>query len=189
MEKMITKDVLVGKSVILKPCTEEFVTQDYVDWMNKTEVNQYLETRYVEQTFDMVKDYVLHNINAENEMLLAIISKEDGVHVGNLHLTFVQRHKRCIFAYAIGKEEYWGHGIMSEAISLATRWVFENFDVARLDAGLYARNKGSLRALEKAGWKKEAVCRSFFLLNDGTRDDEILVGILREDFEEIYNGK
>lgn len=184
---MITTDVLNGNKVIMKLCTQEYITDEYVEWMNKPVINQYLESRYVVQTIDTVTEYVKHNLEAENELLFAMISSEDNKHIGNFHLTFNFAHKRCFIAYVIGKDGYWGKGIATEAIKLATRWIFENYDVARLDGGMYSANIGSLRAVEKAGWKKEGLRRKWCLLDDGTRDDEIEVGILREEFEATYN--
>lgn len=183
---MTTKDILTGEKVILRQCTMDDVTDDYVQWMNKPIINQYLESRYVVQTKETVAQYVQHNIDADDELLFAMISKEDNVHLGNFHLTFNLPHKRCFIAYVIGRDGYWGRGIATEAIKLATRWIFENFDVARLDGGLYSLNVGSLKAVEKAGWKQEGIRRKWCLLDDGTRDDEIEVGILREEYEEIY---
>lgn len=50
-------------------------------------------------------------------------------------------------------EEYWGRGIMTEAIRQLCEIVFDTTDILRIYAEPFAYNTGSRRALEKAGYK------------------------------------
>ena len=186
---MRTNAFIEGKQIKLQLCTLENVTTDYVDWMNVGRVNQYIESRFVEQTMDTVRDYVEQNLESDNCLLLAMIDKETGKHIGNFHLTFNHINKRCFIAYIIGDTNYWGRGIATEAIKIATKWTFENYDVARLDGGLYAKNIGSEKAVLRAGFKREGVREKYILLDNGERDDLIEVGLLREDFEKLDYAK
>lgn len=61
-------------------------------------------------------------------------------------------------------EEYWGQGIMTEAVKRICREAFEKFDIVRIYAEPYAYNIGSRSVLEKAGFSlegtmKRAVCK------------------------------
>ena len=54
-------------------------------------------------------------------------------------------------------EDYWGRGIVTEALSLVTNYVFRELNYLRLFAVPFADNPGSIRVLEKAGYVREAV--------------------------------
>jgi len=56
-------------------------------------------------------------------------------------------------------EPFWGKGITTEALSLMVDYAFQNFDLVRLQAGVYHTNLASMRVLEKAGFVKEVVLR------------------------------
>ena len=56
-------------------------------------------------------------------------------------------------------EEYWGKGIMTEAVKQACEYVFANSDIIRIYAEPFAYNSASCRVLEKAGFQLEGVLR------------------------------
>lgn len=57
-------------------------------------------------------------------------------------------------------EEYWGKGIMTEAVKQLCEYVFSNSDIIRIYAEPFACNSGSCRVLEKADFQFEGVLRS-----------------------------
>ena len=57
-------------------------------------------------------------------------------------------------------EEYWGQGLMTQAIKKLCKWVFTNTDVLRIFAEPFSYNTGSCRALEKAGFHYEGLLRN-----------------------------
>jgi RimJ/RimL family protein N-acetyltransferase len=56
-------------------------------------------------------------------------------------------------------EKYWGRGIVTEAIEALTGYAFTTLDLVRLSADVFEWNDGSMRALEKAGYEREAKLR------------------------------
>lgn len=60
--------------------------------------------------------------------------------------------------YYIGAD-YWGKGIMTEAVRLACKHVFGSTDIVRIYAEPFAENIGSCRVLEKNGFILEGVLR------------------------------
>lgn len=52
-------------------------------------------------------------------------------------------------------EEYWGKGIMTDAVKQACDYVFSNSDMIRIYAEPFAYNIASCRVLEKAGFHYE----------------------------------
>lgn len=57
-------------------------------------------------------------------------------------------------------EEYWGRGIMTEAIRQICAYVFKKSDIIRIYAEPFAYNTASCRVLEKTGFRYEGTLRS-----------------------------
>jgi len=70
-------------------------------------------------------------------------------------------------------EDFWGHGITSEAVPAFTNYCFENFPLQRIYAEPYANNPASARVLEKAGFVLEGR-----LKNNVFKDEQILDSLL-----------
>lgn len=67
-------------------------------------------------------------------------------------------------------EEYWGKGIMTEAVKQLCDYVFSYTDIIRIYAEPFAYNIGSCRVLEKAGFKYEGTLRSNAVKNGKVLD-------------------
>ncbi len=52
-------------------------------------------------------------------------------------------------------EPYWGRGIVTEAVQILTEYIFDDLDLVRLQASVFAWNPASGRVLEKAGYQLE----------------------------------
>ena len=76
-------------------------------------------------------------------------------------------------------EEYWGKGIMTEAVKQACNYIFENTDIIRIFADPYASNTGSCRVLEKAGFVYEGTLRKNAVKN-GQIADMKMYAIIRD---------
>lgn len=70
-------------------------------------------------------------------------------------------------------EDFWGRGIVTEALSLVTEYAFTRLNVLRLFALPFADNLASARVLEKAGYEREGVLRSASV-KFGTPRDQFL---------------
>ena len=57
-------------------------------------------------------------------------------------------------------EEFWGHGVMTEAVSAFVNYCFPKFSLNRIFAEAYANNAASARVLEKAGFILEGRLRN-----------------------------
>lgn len=75
-------------------------------------------------------------------------------------------------------EPYWGKGIMTEALTVFTAYIFGNFEVERLVAGVFASNPASAKVLQKAGFQHEGTFKKA-LFKNGVYDDELIFAKLR----------
>lgn len=106
----------------------------------------------------------------------------DGLAVGNVGFTVkddIYRYNAEI-GYWLG-EPYWGRGIISEVVPVVTRYIFQNFQVNRLFACVLEGNVPSMRVLEKAGFRAEAIHRKAAVKNNQYLD-EYIFALLREEY-------
>jgi RimJ/RimL family protein N-acetyltransferase len=113
-----------------------------------------------------------------DSILFAVIDRSDDLHVGNVGLAIDRRHESATIGLILGEAERWGRGHASEAISLISRYAFEELGLGKLTAGCYAENEGSRRAFEKAGFVVEGRRRSQRIAHDGRRTDELQLGLV-----------
>lgn len=67
-------------------------------------------------------------------------------------------------------EEYWGQGIMTDAIRRICALIFDTTDILRIYAEPFAYNIGSCRALEKAGFTYEGTMKNNAVKNGKLTD-------------------
>jgi RimJ/RimL family protein N-acetyltransferase len=82
-------------------------------------------------------------------------------------------------------EPFWGKGIMTAALRVATEHALSQRDLFRLYAPVFAWNKPSMRVLEKAGYAREAVLRRAGI-KDGTLIDRVIYARVRDNLNLPY---
>ena len=80
--------------------------------------------------------------------------------------------------YWLGKR-FWGRGVMTEAVQVATLFAFDTLRVRRVWANVMAANVGSSRVLEKAGYALEAKMTAAICDRRGMIHDEFIYARMR----------
>lgn len=112
---------------------------------------------------------------------LAIVHREHGF-AGIILLTEPSpRDRRIIVGTWIGRQ-FWRTGVNEEAKALVARLAFDHLGIARLGSYADVRNERSQRALERIGFVREGVLRSFHRHGDEPRD-VVSYSMLRGDWE------
>jgi ribosomal-protein-alanine N-acetyltransferase len=75
-------------------------------------------------------------------------------------------------------EEYWGRGIMTEAVKQVVEYGFKTFGINRIFARPFSTNLASQRVLEKAGMKLEARFEKA-LFKNGQFLDELVYSVFK----------
>ncbi len=78
-------------------------------------------------------------------------------------------------------EEFWGRGMVSQAIRDVTERGFALHDLIRIFAVPFTRNVPSCRVLEKNGYSREALMRQS-AFKDGVVEDQYLYAVLRDEY-------
>ncbi len=74
-------------------------------------------------------------------------------------------------------DEERGQGYATEAVDLLAEWAFEDRQLHRLQARVFAGNEASVRVLEKAGFEREGTLREAYRV-EGEYVDATLFGLL-----------
>lgn len=180
---MVTEKVLHGERISLRQIELRDCISSYVDWLNDPVVNQYLETRWSEQTLENVQGFVISQRENDHSYLMAIILNENHRHIGNIKIGPINRyHKHADLSYFIGDRSLWGKGIATEAIYLASDFAFNDLGLHRVEAGVYSLAVGSWKAMEHNGFKREAVFREQAICKD-SYIDIYRYGLLKSEFK------
>lgn len=103
-----------------------------------------------------------------------------GISIGNI------RHgvaESASIGYWMG-ERHAGKGTMVEAVKLVCNYGFSTLGLHRIEAACIPDNNRSIRVLEKAGFQREGLLRSYLRINGEWRDHflfAVIAGELREE--------
>ncbi len=99
-----------------------------------------------------------------------------GITLGNIRRGVAQSGH---IGYWLG-ERYIGKGLMVDALDLLSRYAFDTIMLHRVEAACIPGNTRSIRVLEKAGFTREGLLRSYLKIN-GTWQDHHLYGLVSGD--------
>ncbi|MCV0395687.1 MAG: GNAT family N-acetyltransferase [Rhizobiaceae bacterium] len=99
-----------------------------------------------------------------------------GVSIGNIRRGVAQNGQ---IGYWMG-ERHAGKGHMSAALELVTEFGFERLKLHRIEAACIPENLRSVRVLEKAGFQREGLLRSYLRIN-GVWQDHYLYALIEKE--------
>ena len=105
-------------------------------------------------------------LSADRNTTYARAITVDDVAIGSIGV-FRKDNIHCLTAemgYYIA-EEYWGKGVMTEAVKQMCGYIFNYTDIVRIFAEPFAFNTASCRVLEKAGFALEGTLRKNAIKN------------------------
>lgn len=174
-----TKTAMEGNNV----CLRHPELNDYAEWAalrgSSAEFLQPWEPRWPRDDLsrisfrDRLRRYS-NEINAGTGYPFFISRLSDGALLGGITLGHVRRgvSQSAQIGYWIG-EEHAGQGYMSEGLKLLCEYSFTRHGLHRLEAACIPSNDRSIRLLEKTGFEREGLLRSYLKIN-GKWQDHIL---------------
>jgi len=171
--------MLKSEYLHLRSLESDDINKTYLDWLNDFLVNQYLETRFLPQTMESLREYWSAQRDDPRSPWFAICLNSDDRHIGNIKLGPIDvLHRRADLSLFIGDRESWGKGYATEAIMLISSWSFSVLDLQKLNAGIYSSNVASKRAFEKSGFILEGTLKEE-VFSAGNRIDVLRMGLTR----------
>lgn len=162
-----------GGRVYLRPLLEEDVNDEYLSWFKDAAVVHFLDSRNI--THEDAVNYIRQGRETGQWYMYAVIFAENDVHIGNLKIGPIQKaHKTSDLVTVIGRPDYWGKGLATEAIKIGNKIAFDVYDIRKLSGGIAEKNIGSIKCYTSAGWVIEARLKGHHLIN-GEPEDRVCV--------------
>jgi RimJ/RimL family protein N-acetyltransferase len=124
----------------------------------------------------------IHRQFAEKSALQwGIERKEDGELLGTCTLFSIHRgNMRAEIGYCL-RSPHWRKGYMSEALAALIDYAFGSLMLRRLEADVDPGNAGSLRILERMGFRREGLLRERWNVG-GVIADSVILGLLAREW-------
>ena len=170
---------LVGEKVYLRVLVESDINEEYLSWINDSEVTKYMRHRAFPTTFEDIREFIKRN-KSSDYIFLAIVHKETDKHIGNILLGPIDWVNRLSeLSMMIGNKKYWGKGCMAEAFKLITDHAFNKLNLHKLKAGTEAENESAVKLFKKLGWVQEGILKENNFYN-GKFHDGIIFAIFNK---------
>lgn len=155
---------------------------------NRGHLTQWEPTRsqqfYTEHFWQLQLRTAIKEFRQGASICLVIMNKEENEVVGVCNYTNIIRgtFEACHLGYGLS-EKYQGQGLMFEALTYSTRYVFDEMGLHRIMANYLPRNKRSGALLERMGFAIEGKARRYLRIN-GTWEDHILTALINPGHKE-----
>ncbi len=110
-----------------------------------------------------------------------VARKTDNRVIGTCTLAQIDtQNRRAEIGYILARE-YWGQGMMREALTALCNFAFTTMNLNRIEADVDPRNAASLRILDRLGFQREGLFRERWIVGDEIQDSAML-GLLRREW-------
>ena len=124
---------------------------------NNENVARFLREKFpYPYTLQDAVEYINYVLSSKNELTYGIFVENQVCGCISVIFRGDVYKKSCELGYWLS-EEHWGKGIMTSAVKEFCTFVFENYDINRIDAEIFADNISSRRVLEKVGFSFEGL--------------------------------
>lgn len=160
------KQYLCGEKVKLVKFSDEHITTKYLGWLSDSQVTRFLNTGrfpiarmnvFIPDSEKNLMFAVMSNIGAAtDDKLWQDTDYNHYVGTCSLHdIDWIIRKGEI--GYMIGEKTHWGAGIATDVVNVLTDYAFNRLNLNKLTAGVVEGNEGSMKVLEKNGFKKFAI--------------------------------
>ncbi len=149
---------LTGDRICLEPPSAA-LAELYCGWFGDTMVNLY--THRFPPSLNTATEWVEEAEKSEKHVLWMVTL--DGQPIGMAQVDTINwHHRHADIALILGVQALWGKGYGTEAVRLMTRFTFEELNLEKLTGEAIVENTGSVRAMEKAGFRQWGLARKHF---------------------------
>ena len=174
---------LVGERISLRPLTAADLSSAYLDWVNDHEVTRFMETGVFPTTAEALQHYATSLIESRQNVLLAIVDKSSGRHIGNVKLGPIEWvHRRALIGIMIGEKAFRGRGLGREVVELVLGYAFDRLNLHKVCLGVDADHVQAVKLYQRVGFKLEGTERQH-VFRDGSFRDHYRMGLLRSEYQ------
>lgn len=178
---------LSADGVYLRPLSPDDINGSYVNWLNDPEVCEGNSHHVFPYTHALALDYIDHAQKTKLELILAIVTSKNNLHIGNVALKQINHVSRnAEFAILIGDKDYWGKGYSKKAGKLLCDHGFFELNLHRIHCGTFHTNIAMQKLAEYLGMREEGLRRQA-VYKSGKYLDILEYGVLRDEYESKFN--
>lgn len=176
----MSRKFLEGSRVYLRPLSLEDAKSNYVNWLNDEEICRYNAHHRFVNTEEKTREYIQSINSSKNNLVLAICSKEDDKHIGNVSIQNINYiDSNAEFAIIMGEKDYHGKGLAYEASKLIIDHAFNSLNLHRIYCGTSEKNISMQKLATKLNMKKEGVLKEA-IFKEGSYLDIVLYGLIKD---------
>jgi [ribosomal protein S5]-alanine N-acetyltransferase len=177
-----TYPIFETERLILRQITNEDVSFLFKHYTSR-EVLQYFGMSPIsskEVAEEMIENFE-KQLEVGGPMRWAIVDKSTDKMMGTCGFHGIAKsYKRCEIGYDL-HPDYWGNGIMGEALKPLITYLFIEREMNRIGAVIVPNNQASSRVVEKLGFRREGLLREYILQED-TMYDAYMYSMLKKEW-------
>lgn len=173
-----------GKKVTLR-AVEETDLPLLHKWANDPKTQSIIGNIHFPSSFEYQKKWFSGLLNDNSNQRFAIEAPEVGLIGISSIINIDWRNNHAWHGIVLGDIDIRGKGYGIDAVMATMRYAFDELHLERLDGSIIEYNKTSYSFYcEKLGWKVEGTRRNYYFTK-GKYWDQIIVGITKNDYDEL----
>ncbi len=177
-----------GVKICLRAMTREDIPS-WSLWFNNPDVTRNMNKGVFPNTEQIQEEFYTSISKSRTDIQLGIMLKETHTLVGLVGIHKIDWiHRKADISILIGEPEAWGKKIGEEATGLAVKHAFEQLNMHKLTAGMWASNISSRKVFEKNGFVREGILKEQYWDHD-QYVDELRYGLLKKQWLKLLNKK
>jgi len=176
------REFLTDEIVILRPLQLSDLEAGYIHWFDDRVVCAGNNHHRFPYSYEEMEEYIGNSYSRQN-LTLAIITKSDNKHVGNISLSNIDFiNSNCTFSIVLGEKEAWGRSVGYSSAKLIIEHAFNELNIKRINIGTFECNVGMRKLAVKLGAVEEGIRRKAVFKN-GEYIDVIEYGLLSDEYK------
>jgi len=187
---MVSRRVFLEcERILLRPLEEGDARGPYPEWFNDQEVCRGNSHHVYPYTMRDAEEYIRYARTTQDDLVLAIVLKEDGRHIGNIALQGIHPvYRSADLSLVIGDRAAWGNGYGKEACRTVCDHGFSALNLNRIACATFDTNEPMKHIARFLGMKEEGR-RKEAAFKDGHFVDVVEFGVLAGDYRRKWAGK
>jgi len=173
---------LESERLLLRKITVEDV-QDIFEYALIEEVTEFVPWyphQTVQDSIEFIK-FTDEKYLSDNWIVFGIELKENHKLIGTIDIRSWDGINNCADVGYVVSKNYWGKGIMTEALRRVIKFCFEELKLNRVEAHCEEENIGSWKVMEKCGMRHEGILREKVFMKNRYRSMK-MYSLLRSEY-------
>lgn len=183
--KLERSRMLRGKLCVIRPLEWEDLEQLH-HWYQDQEVMLWASGAHPDVFFSRYDLEERFEKEAKNEKTRRfMVETHGGIPMGTVtYRNMNHQLHSAILGITIGNKDYWGKGYGTDIIWTFMAYLFDQWNLNRLELDTWSGNQRAIHTYEKCGFQIEGCLRDGYYVN-GQYHDKVIMGILKRDFDQM----